>query len=638
MNVGRTQTLYNLSEITLTEEQQKIVEHFGAPLRVLAGPGTGKTLCIIERIKYLIKQHKIEPNKICAITFTNAAAGELRDRLEKTGIKPNALPYVNTLHGFAMGILKNHLQRAGLRIGFKPVYGVIQRILIEDAVEDLRHKNINLNRNDIRAYIKAHEQEKCKAGIPSGLLNNPEKVKILREFSKHYHENLEFYNALDWADVLHKAIDLLDMHKDIGMEIHSKTQHLLVDEYQDLSPLEQEFVEKICGDISGLAIVGDDDQCIYETFRFAAPQGIIDFPNKYSNSALLYITQCRRCPPKIIESALKLIKNNKRRVHEKTLIPFDKDKKGFIVQLIKRSKKSEIEWLITKILSLVKENYDYKGIMILFTDGKIAKDYVIALKEADIPVDVQLTVSNIFQSEYFVWLMATIKWLINKSDNLSMRQCLSYAEGIGAETIRQLRLLAFSSDSNLWETIENVAQNPNAFTKIRQRNKVIAFYKYLLGLGSFCRFSDIIVLYFNYEPDAQQDKGCCELLEHFKKLDNQIGLINLADILEDFEQRIDSGELENKYKKEPKEVRVMSMHSAKGCEAPIVFIPALEDDVIPGAYDGNIEEKRRLFYVSLTRAKVGVYLTWAKQRTGQEIHMHNRRMLGKKQSRFLDEI
>jgi DNA helicase II / ATP-dependent DNA helicase PcrA len=627
-----------MSTIVLTDEQKKVVEHFGAPLRVLAGPGTGKTLCIIERIKALINERKLKPETICAVTFTNAAAGELRGRLERAGIKSDALPYVNTLHGFAMGILKHHLQRAGLKAGFKPVYGVIQRILIEDVVEDLRHKNVKLTRNDVRDYICAHLQEKSKAGIPSHLSSDPARIKALREFSKHYHENLEFYNAVDWADILHKTIDLIDSHSDIKSEIHSKTQHLLVDEYQDLSPLEQEFVEKICGDVSGLCIVGDDDQCIYETFRFAAPQGIIDFPKKYKNAALLYITLCRRCPPKVIEPALKLIKNNKKRVHEKVLIPFNKDKKGFTVTLIRKSKKSEKEWLVSTVLEILKKNYQYQDIMILFTDGKIAKDYVIALKNANIPLDVQLTVSNIFQTEHFVWLMATLRWLINNNDNLSMRQCLAYAKQIGTETIRHLRLEALASDSSLWEVIGNVSQNPNAFKKMRQRNRVISFNKYLLALRSIKKFSDIAESFFAYLPETKDDKGCNELLEQFKKFDGQENVVKLADILEDFEQRIDSGELENKYKKEPKEVRVMSMHSAKGCEAPIVFIPALEDDVMPGTYAGNIEEKRRLFYVSLTRAKVGVYLTWAKQRTGQEIHMHNRRMLDKKQSRFLDEI
>jgi DNA helicase-2/ATP-dependent DNA helicase PcrA len=627
-----------MADIILTDEQKKVVEHFGSPLRVLAGPGTGKTLCIIEKTKELMTEHKVHPNNICAITFTNAAAGELRHRLEKTGVKTDSLPYVNTLHGFAMGILRKHLKRAGLKTGFRPIYGVIQRILTRDVVEDLKHRNICLSHADVKDYMSAHLQEKSKAGTPSHLSDKPLKMKALREFSKHYHENLEFYNAVDWADVLHKTIELLDCYSDIKSEVHRRTKHLLVDEYQDLSPLEQEFVDKICGDPSGLCIVGDDDQCIYETFRFASPQGIIDFPKKYKNSKLLPITLCRRCPPVVIEHALRLIKNNKKRVHEKTLKPFYKDKKGFVITLKNKSKKSEKEWLVSKIHYLLTKNYQYKDILILFTDGKIAKDYVTALKEANIPLDVQLTVSNIFGTENFTSLSFTIQWLIDNNDNLSTRQCLDYANGIGVETIRQLRLLALSSDASLWDVIENVAKNTKAFRDIRQRRKVVEFYKYLRTLKDIKIFSDIVETFFSYVVNSKEDRGCNELLSYFKKFDGQENVVELKEIYEDFQQQIDSGELENKYKKEPTEVRVMSMHSAKGCESPIVFIPALEDDIIPGVYTNNIEEKRRLFYVSLTRAKVGVYLTWAGQRTGQEIHMYNRRMFDKKMSRFLEEI
>jgi len=496
-----------MANITLTYEQRKVVEHFGTPLRVLAGPGTGKTFCIIERIIKLTTKYKIHHNNICAITFTNATAGELRHRLEKTGVKPDSLPYVNTLHGLAMGILRKHLKRAGLKAGFRPVYGVIQHILIKDVVEDLKHRNINLTRADVKNFKYAHSQEKSKAGIPSHLSDQPLKMKMLREFSKRYHENLEFYNAVDWADVLHKTIELIYCYGDIKSKVHTRTQHLLVDEYQDLSPLEQEFVDKICGDPAGLCIVGDDDQCIYETFRFASPQGIIDFPKKYKNSKLLPLTLCRRCPPVVIEHALRLIVNNKKRVREKTLKPFYKDKKGFVVTLKRKSKKSEIEWLVSKIHYLLSKGYQYKDILILFTDGKIAKDYVIALKEADIPLDVQLTVSNIFGTENFILLSSTIQWLIDNNDNLSMRQCLDYANGIGVETIRQLRSLALSLDASLWDVIEKVAKNTKAFRDIRQRRKVAEFYKYLKALNDIEEFSDIVETFFSYVTNSKEDRG-----------------------------------------------------------------------------------------------------------------------------------
>jgi len=627
------------STLTFTEEQVKIIEHMGAPLRVLAGPGTGKTFCLIERIRHLVVEKKVSHDKISAITFTNATAGVLRGRLERSGIARDSLPYVNTLHGFAMGLLKRHLREVGLRPGFRPIDTGMQKIIVQDVVEDLRHDGVTIKPAEIKLYKDAHLQRKSKAGIHFHIGDNASRVRTLDGFSARYHQNLDFYNAIDWADVLHRAMELLDNKDDIRSEVKQSTEYLLVDEYQDLSPLEQEFVDKICGAPVGLCIAGDDDQCIYETFRFAAPEGIIAFPKKYSHAKMLYLTLCHRCPPDVVKIALKLISNNRKRVADKTLVASNPAKKGFAVALVQRSKKAEIDWLVSKVKELTVEKYKFPDIMVLFTDGKVAKDYVAALREAGIPLNVQLTVSNIFGTETFNRAIATVRWIVDSSDNLSTRQCLDYAEDIGTETIRQLRLLAQSLSVDLWSAIENVAVNVKAFKQMRQRNKVKDFHSFLDGLRKTKSFKSVMKLVASYIPGFEEDRGCIEMRDYFNKFDGQEDAVTMKEALESFEQEIDSGELENKFKQEgDKGVRIMSMHSAKGCEAPVVFLPALEDDIIPGEYTSNVEEKRRLFYVSLTRAKVGVYLTWARQRTGQEIHMHGRRMLDKKKSRFLEEI
>ena len=626
-----------VKSIKLTDEQRKVVEDFGATMRVLAGPGTGKTFCIVERIRHLLSTRKISSKEICAITFTTAAAGQLRERLEEKGFNPSSLPYVNTLHGLAMGILKKHFKRVGLRKNFRPVDNIVERIIIKDVVEDLKANSMNLSRSDIKKFKDAFFQNKTKSRIPNHTIRTPQEGKILTKFVSSYSDNLSFYNAVDWQDILHKSIELVDYYSDIKKNIYKKTQYLLVDEYQDLNPLEQEFVDKICGNAKGLCVVGDDDQSIYETFRFADPQGLIDFPKRYEGTNEHYITLCRRCPPKVIEYALKLIKHNDKRVKEKKLVPFDMTRRGFALVLALRSKKGEIDFVVSKITTLLQKGYKPEDIMILFTDGKVAKDYIFSLKNASIPVDIHLKISHIFRTEYFIWLLSTLRWLSDNKDNLSVRQCLEYWEGIGPETVRQLRLLALSMNIDLWDIIKNITENPSAFKHIRQRNRVISFFKYFNSLKKVKQFSEIIEIFFKYIPEAKDDRGCNILYEHLKELDDNMDMVTINEVLEDFELKIESGELENKYSKEQKGVRVMSMHLAKGCEAPIVFLPALEDDIIPGSHS-NIEEQRRLFYVSLTRAKVGVFLTWAKQRTGQEIHMHNRRMLNKKRSQFLDEI
>jgi len=223
-----------MSKIVLTEEQKSIVEDSGSPLRVLAGPGTGKTLCIIEKVVRLINEQKVSPKTISVITFTKATAAELRDRLERAGIKPDLLPHANTLHGFAMSILKSHQGRTHLKPNFQPVHAIMQRIIVKDTTEDLKHIGVKLGRAEPKSYMHACQQKKSKAGIPCHLSESAHKEKIFEQFTQAYHENLRFYNAIDWADILALVIELMENHGDIRKEVHAKTSHLLVDD--DLPP------------------------------------------------------------------------------------------------------------------------------------------------------------------------------------------------------------------------------------------------------------------------------------------------------------------------------------------------------------------------------------------------------------------
>ena len=186
-----------MGKFQLTAEQKNIVEHFGSPLRVLAGPGTGKTLCVVERIKRLVFDKKIPFNQICAITFTTASAGELRSRLEKGGFKPDAIPYVNTLHGLATRILRKHLTRAGLHQNFRPIDSLILKIMAKDIRQDLIEKKIKLKITGIRAYLNAYYQEKSEAGLPESLVKDKDRVKVLRKIEQRYCDNLNFYNVVD---------------------------------------------------------------------------------------------------------------------------------------------------------------------------------------------------------------------------------------------------------------------------------------------------------------------------------------------------------------------------------------------------------------------------------------------------------
>jgi len=639
--VGRPSNLKKLKMgFSLSQEQKEIVEFSGAPMRVLAGPGTGKTLCLIERVRFLTRNRKVAYDKICAITFTNAAADKLRGDLLRSGTKSDLMPYTNTVHGFAMSILQRHQKRANLRLGFRPIGNSITSVLIKDAIHDIENKGTKISRDDLKLYKGAYFQNRAGAGLPDEIAKNERKLKILNEFSTIFQEHLNFYNALDWSDILEKSIDLIDNFPDIKKDVHERTRYLLVDEYQDLSPIEQYFVEKVCGDCNGLCVVGDDDQSIYESFRFADPEGIIKhFLNNHKNGKSFFITICRRCPPEVVKYANKLIKNNTKRV-DKKLIPLERKdgKGGFVVLLTHKSKVKEKDWLVSKVEDLIKKKVPPKEIMILFPDGDTAKDYVFALKEKSIPINVSLKVTHPFETLEFLGLISLIRFINNTGDNLSLRQFLVFWKGIGPETVRQVRLHAVANNCSFWEVLNNISKHQEAFKKIKLRKEVLevhAFINDLLGTVSLYKVIEKIFARFT---ELKDDRGSKILYDYFEKFSKAGELISLKEILNNFEIGVESGELENKDQEEEDAVRIMTMHSAKGLDSSIVIIPALEDDIMPGNAQ-NLEEKRRLFYVSMTRAKFGLFLSWAKQRSGPEIHkVPGRTMLGKKKSRFLEEI
>jgi superfamily I DNA/RNA helicase len=385
-------------------------------------------------------------------------------------------------------------------------------------------------------------------------------------------------------------------------------------------------------------VVGDDDQSIYESLKFADPEGIITFPSQYVGTATLTLTICRRCPPEVIQKALKLISNNKKRVRGKTLVPYEQERQGKVATIYRRSKKAEVEWLVGRVRDFVKAGYQYKDMLILFPEGKLAEEYVKALKAADIPCVVQLWIGSVFDTECFAWFLATLRFLAESSDNLSLRQCLDYAGGIGKKTVWQLRKIAEVKGNSLHEAIQSVATSPEVFKEIHQRKAVGKFHEYLQALFGITSYGALGNTIHEYMRGAcGEDKGIRMARAYLESLTGKENLISLKEAVGNLEQKIESGEFESGGA-EINAVRIMTMHSAKGLESGVVILPALEDDIIPGEA-ANVEERRRLFYVSVTRTTELLLMSWAAQRVGPEIHRaKGRKILGKKRSRFLVEM
>jgi len=621
------------------EYQQKIIDHIGSPLRVLAGPGTGKTFSLAHKIKHLLENHKVPSEHIYTLTFTTLAAAQMRERLEKVGIAANKMPWAGTLHSLALGLIKKHPTETGVNSNCRPLSKYEHSVLLKDVIADLAVKGHKVGFKGpyrIENFHKAFLKKKSGAGLPAWV-TNAQMTRTYDEFEKRYDEALRFYNGIDWQEVIAKAVELIENVEVVRKSIEKKINYLLVDEYQDLNAQEQQLIKLLAGDATGLTIVGDEDQSIYESFRFASPQGIVDFLTEFPGSTSLPLIYCRRCPPAVIDKALCLIKNNKRRVQDKIILPFNEKKKGFLVTLRHKSKKKEIEWLVDKIKQMYDKGYRHEEFLVIFTEGAVAEDYISALRTAGIPIDVKLRLANPFDSQYFSWFISTLRFLADPDENLVLRQCLDYWASVGGKTIWQLRKIAEAKRCSLWKALEDIASHSDAFKEIMHRKALKELWTYLTNLCAKKTLNDIIATVFNQLPDCRNDPGVIKCHEYIMKFAGKEDAVTVKEIIEDFDRAKESGEFDLKMEAESQGVRIMTMHSAKGLEAPLVFVPALEDDIMPGQVE-NMEERRRLFYVSLTRAKVGIYLSWAAQRTGREIHIPGRRLLGKQKSRFLSEM
>lgn len=627
--------------LPLTDEQTKVVQHRGSPLRVVAGPGTGKTSCLVARILSLVQGDQVVPHRILAVTFTRAAAGEMRKRLEREGLAPDRMANVRTLHSKAVALIRQHCARLTLNPTVRPLSELGARLLIEDVAADLADRNIRLSfrgQGSIPSYLRAYRAEQSGVGVPLWVSQEGELLRRFREFADTYESLQKFYGALDWFRVVKLVLQLFDSYPDILTEEQASTDFLLVDEYQDLNRNEQEFIRRIVRDPSGLCIVGDEDQSIYETQRFADPGGIIRFNDQYPGSTTLPLTYCHRCPTKVVEKANALIEKNTRRIQGKApLQAMHPDRTGVVATTIHRSMKAETEWLVKKVKELPGKGCPYKDMLILFGDGTIAEDYVKALRKANVPLDVKLKTAGPFESLCFLSVMAVLRFLVDQSDNLAVRQCLDNWPKIGTITIKALRKHAVQASLSLWQAVASVAQNSTGSPSISMRKSVEKFHAAMSNILSIQEFNRIEPAIIAMLPNCADDPGVRFFNEYLASNAGKESLLSLSDILQSFELEREQGKFDSDEEEREDKVRVMTMHSSKGLEAKVVFLPALEDDLMPGEVQ-NVEERRRLFFVSITRSKQVLCLTWATQRTGQAIHRLGGRMLGKKRSRFLDDM
>ena len=637
--------------INLNSEQNKAVRHIDGPVLILAGAGSGKTATMTHRMAYMIEQG-IDPCSILAVTFTNKAAGEMRSRVIDLAGDVRGM-WIMTFHAMCLRMLRYSPERLGYKAGFT-VYDetdkktLIKRISKELQVDD-RMTPVSLL---IAVISKCKEQEEGPEDYISSRPGMPQDKAIYEVYSR-YQEELMAANAMDFDDLLWNGVKLLEQNPEILAYYANRFRYIMVDEYQDTNYLQYKLIRMLASGHGNLCVVGDDDQCIYQ-WRGADIRNILDFENDFRNVFTIRLEQNYRSDGNILKLANSVIKNNKAR-KAKALWTEKADGEKITYKRLE-DEKQEAWWIGSEIERLrADEGYDYKDFAILYRKNAQSRSFEEKFSFRGIPYRV-LAGLRYYDRKEIKDVMAYLRLIENPGDNVSMLRVINEPKrGIGGKTMAGVQEYAGAYGLTLFEALCDPQLLATFGPKLR--GSVEAFTDMISGIRAEQDNMTLTDLYDN----VLSRSGYLKALEDAGTVEAESRIENIMEfksVIAEFEKGLADGTaqaLREELKAERLElmgegfeadeqtelsafleqitlmadidnhdededaVVLMTLHSAKGLEFPVVFMPGMENGMFPGLgafeEDHSMEEERRLCYVGVTRAMKKLYLTGAQVRT-----------------------
>jgi DNA helicase-2/ATP-dependent DNA helicase PcrA len=596
-----------------TSDQIEAIDHIGSHARLLAGPGTGKTKTLTRRVLSLILQHNVDPESILLLTFTRLAAAQLKDEI-KNVLDPleKAIPQVSTLHSFALKqILYNSSRIDTLPRPIRIADDWEERYIIqEDLKKVLNLREIGDVQNLINQLSTDWETLRIEEIGWEQQFPNPAFLGAWRSHKDQYGETLR-------AELVYQLKKQLNQSRDFQLDKEYK--HILIDEYQDLNACDLAIVNELAKRGAELFVAGDDDQSIYG-FRFATPEGIRNFEQIYQNSKKMALEICFRCDKSILHSAEFVASLDPKRLPKPTR-PKDQAEDGEVLIIGFKDQNHEAEIIAKKIKSLIAKDIKPDQITILLRsdrNGSLSKPIIEALKKQS--VDVSLTTDSELESnnEYRI-VLSVIRLLVDQNDCLAWRTLLQVnkTNGLGDECIKNIWNYAQSKGVRFSVALQKIAESPNELQKFGQKiakfvseiNKTIVDLK---AVQNPIEEITATVERFMIEGDIKEQvkKYFVGILESQEKAD----LESLIKIVSTSSEYIEQETKENA-------VNILTMHQAKGLSFDVCFIVGAEDEYIPGRNTGDKEgDERRLLYVSMTRARHKLFISYCNKRIGQQRH------------------
>ncbi|MCO4332529.1 DNA helicase PcrA [Staphylococcus hyicus] len=627
----------------MNTEQSEAVRTTEGPLLIMAGAGSGKTRVLTHRIAYLLDEKGVSPYNILAITFTNKAAKEMKERVQKLVGEEAEVIWMSTFHSMCVRILRRDADRIGIERNFTIIDPTDQKSVIKDV---LKRENIDPKRYEPRMFISAISNLKNELKTPQDALEsaNDFYTQMVAKVYEGYQKQLIRNQALDFDDLIMTTIKLFERVPDVLDYYQNKFQYIHVDEYQDTNKAQYTLVNLMAQKFKNLCVVGDSDQSIYG-WRGADIQNILSFEEDYPNARTIFLEQNYRSTKTILNAANEVIRNNTERKPKGLWTANANGEKIKYYEAF--SERDESEYVVREIFKQQKKGRKLKDIAVLYRTNAQSRVLEETFLKSNVPY-VMVGGQKFYDRKEIKDVLSYLRLIANSADDISLRRVINIPKrGIGPSSVDKIAAYATSNSISMFEALAEVDFIGLSKKVTQAASEFYQLINHLMQEQEFLEISEIV-------EEVLIKSGYRDMLEREQTLEARSRLENIDEFMsvpKDYEKNtpleeqslinfltdlslvadVDEANLEDG-------VTLMTMHSAKGLEYPVVFIIGMEESIFPHLRaiksddDHEMEEERRISYVAITRAEEELYLTHASSRT----------LFGRSQSnprsRFLNEI
>lgn len=627
----------------LNKEQYEGATTIDGQVLILAGAGSGKTRVLTHRIAHMVDDLDIPPYNILAITFTNKAAKEMKDRVKALIGERAENMWISTFHSTCVRILRREIDKLGYKSSFTIYDSSDQKTLVKECM-----KTLNINEKDITEQEIMGKIGKAKdrmQDVRSFMLENESnfREKKIADAYEMYQKRLKENNALDFDDLIFKTVELFKKNPEVLDFYQNKFKYIMVDEYQDTNCAQYELVKLLAAKYKNICVVGDDDQCIYQ-WRGADIENILSFEKDYPSAKVIKLEQNYRSKGNILDAANTVIINNS---HRKSKVLRTEQEGGSKIKVYRAYADSDEGDFVGMQISKIKEaeNKNYNDFAILYRTNAQSRIFEESFRRKGIPYKI-VGGTRFYDRKEIKDMLAYLKVIINPQDDISIKRIINVPKrSIGDATVNKVQDFAENFELNMWDALAEVRTIPTLTARnVSTIEPFVGLMERFMELSEVIPVSELI-------KTILEETGYLKQLKESKEIEDKSRIDNLEELVSDaveFEKSSEDKTLSaylekvslvqdtDKIEDEDDSVVLMTVHSAKGLEFPVVFMVGMENGIFPGnasfEKESEMEESRRLCYVGITRAKEVLFMTSA------EVRRVFGRTVAYPQSDFINEI